>query len=305
VTRDAVPRRSGTLSQDAFAPGNGSPAPGGPGDRRWAERRSNRTSGVEPWPGIQASVRAAAAPSVSTTERRSSPLQDRTAVPSAPPVAIALEPEPDAELERLHVQPDRPGALERMLRGEHLAMLEVVDRIAGEDPWRRREWEVLLGGLVEALAEVAVHEAVIDLPMGTAFWDALTVEQCRHVVSALASMGYRYDGRSGWAGNRVPAYRELTQALADIGVDPKRLRAWPNQTEIAALFVGARPAPEELLPAAGPRYEVDDVRALIGERGPELGNLWLAWDAIRPALFESPETLARREELEELEPSEV
>jgi hypothetical protein len=107
---------------------------------------------------------------------------------------------------------------------------------------------VLLGGLVEAMADMAVRESVIDFPMGTAFWDTFTVEQCRRIVAALASMGYQYDGRAGWAESRVPAYRDLTQALADIGVEPRRVRAWPNQGEIASLFAGARPAPEELSP---------------------------------------------------------
>jgi hypothetical protein len=298
VTRDALPRRSETLSQDAFLAGRSGPAPGGPGDRRWVERDMMRP------------VRAGASPDLggvasgSMVESDEPPLQpriappDRTAVPSpAAAVAIAVEPEVDRELAELLRSPGPPAALERMLRGEHLAMVEVVDRIAGEDPWRRREWELLLGGLVEAMTEVAVRESVIDFPMGTAFWDALTVEQCRRVVAALSSMGYEYDGRSGWVGSRVPAYRELTIALADIGVDPKRLRAWPNQAEIAQLFVGARPAPEELLPAAGPDYAAADVRALVGERGPELGNLWLAWDAVRPLLFDASTTARERVEV--------
>ena len=81
----------------------------------------------------------------------------------------------------------------------------------------------------------------------------------------------------------------LRGQLADIGVDPRRVRAWPNQLEISALFVGARPAPEELIAAAGPEYTAEDVRALLGERGPELHNLWLAWEAIRPALLAEDE----------------
>jgi hypothetical protein len=164
-------------------------------------------------------------------------------------------------------------------------MVEVLDRIAGEDGQRRREWEALLGGLVEGMADAAVRESVIEFPMGTAFWDTFTIEQCRRIVAALASMGYRYDGRSGWAESRVPGYRHLAQAVADTGENPRRMRAWPNALEIAALFAGARPAPEELLPAAGPDYAAEAVRALLGERGPDLGNLWLAWDAVRPALL--------------------
>jgi hypothetical protein len=137
------------------------------------------------------------------------------------------------------------------------------------------------------MAEMAVRESVIDFPMGTPFWDTFTVEQCRRILGALGSMGFRYDGRSGWADQRVPIYRDLAQALADIEVDPRRVRAWPTQADIGALFAGARPAAEELLAAAGPEYTAEDVRGLIGDRASELGNLWLAWDAVRPVLFDS------------------
>ncbi|HXG26617.1 MAG TPA: hypothetical protein VNL94_07190, partial [Candidatus Binatia bacterium] len=186
----------------------------------------------------------------------------------------------------------RPASpLERILRGEHRAMVELLDRLAGEDGARRREWELLLGGLVEAMAAAAVEEAVVDFPMGTAFWDTFTVEQCRRIVGALASMGFVYDGGGGWVDQRVPAYRDLTQALADVGIDPLRIRRWPNSTEIATLFVGARPAPEELLAAAGPDYEADAMRELLGARGEALRELWLAWDAVRPVLLEEPASI--------------
>ena len=164
-------------------------------------------------------------------------------------------------------------------------MVEVIDAVAGQDSLRRRDWELLLGGLVEGMAEVAVQESVVDFPMGTAFWDTFTVEQCRHIVAALATMGFEYDGRSGWVEHHVPVYRDLSIALADIGEDPRRVRAWPNQAEIAGLFMGARPAPEELLAAAGPDYRVEAMQALVGERSAELADLWIAWDNVRPRLL--------------------
>ena len=189
-------------------------------------------------------------------------------------------------------QPGRGSAFERMLRGEHRAMVEVVDTVAGTDSRQRRSWELLLGGLVESMADLAVRESVIDFPMGTAFWDTFTVEQCRRIVASLASMGYRYDGQAGWAESRIPAYRDLTQALADVGVEPRRIRAWPNQSEIATLFDGARPAPEELLAAAGPDYTAEDMQALVGEHAPDLRDLWDTWEAIKPALFAEDEAVA-------------
>ena len=298
VTRDAVPRRSETLSQDAFVGGPAGPAPGGPGDRRGVDRGGPNDPGHAPEPApwrpavpVMASpvVAPAAVPEVAPV---------RTAVPSAPSgapatvpaIAIAIEPEADAELERLRQRPTHLSALERMLRGDHRAMVEVVDAIAGEDSRQRRSWELLLGGLVDAMAAVAVDESVIDFPMGTAFWDTFTIEQCRRIVAALGSMGYRYDGDSAWADGRVPVYRDLTRALADVGVDPRRVRAWPNQSEIATLLVGARPAPDELLAAAGPDYSAIDMQTLLGEHAAALADLWVTWEAVRPALLDDRAT---------------
>ena len=227
------------------------------------------------------------APSGDSRQPSSTPEWSPTAPPHRTPVpygagAVAVA-EPATEAPAAPSSAESP--LERILRGEHLAMVEVIDEVAGQDGLRRRDWELLLGGLVEALGDMAVRESVVDFPMGTPFWDTFTVEQCRHIVAALATMGFRYDGRSGWVEHHVPVYRDLSIALADIGVDPRRVRAWPNQAEISALFVGARPAPEELLAAAGPDYDVAAMQSLVGERAPELAGLWIAWDDVRPALL--------------------
>jgi hypothetical protein len=294
MTRDAIPRRSETLSHDAFVGAAAAPAPGGPGDRRRLDRDAESGApGGSPTPAgapRSASPATGYGPSGRAPDRAAAGAPDRTIVPSAAPgqagaIGIAIQPEVDRELEDLRRRPAHGCALERMLRGEHLALVEVVDAMAGSDSRRRRDWELLLGGLVEAMADVAVRESVIDFPMGTAFWDSFTIEQCRRIVGSLASMGYRYDGRTGWVDGRVPAYRDLSQALADVGLEPRRIRAWPNQGEIAGLFVGARPAPEELLAAAGPDYTSEAMQQLVGERAGSLGDLWLAWDAVRPALF--------------------
>jgi hypothetical protein len=292
VTRDAVPRRSETLSQDAFVASRAGPAPGGPGDRRGADRDTQRapTPAVEPpaWrPAVPVMVAAAAVP-----DSGSSALPLRTPVPSrAPQVAVAIQDEPSPELDAMRPRLGHVSALERMLRGDHRAMVEAVDTIAGEDSRQRRSWELLLGGLVDAMAAVAVQESVIDFPMGTAFWDTFTVEQCRRIMGALGSMGYAYDGDAGWVDGRVPVYHDLTRALADVGVDPRRVRAWPNQGDIANLLVGARPAPDELLAAAGPDYAATNMAALLGEHAAALADLWVTWEAVRPVLL-SDETVA-------------
>jgi hypothetical protein len=286
VTRDVLPRRSETLSQDAFMTSAAEPARGGPADRRWFDREDSvaDSGSAAAFPmTVPASVGQRVAIAIDGGQM---PALDRTAVPYvASAVGIALEPEADPARDELGTRQIGQSPLERMLRGEHRAMVEVVDAVAGEDSRRRRDWEVLIGGLAEAMADMAVRESMIDFPMGTAFWDSFTVEQCRHIVAALATMGFRYDGRDGWVEHHVPVYRDLSIALADIGEDPRRIRAWPNQAQIATLFAGARPAPEELLAAAGPDYGVKDMQALVGEHAADLAGLWIAWDDIRPHLI--------------------
>jgi hypothetical protein len=282
VTHGAVPGRSETLSQGALVARASAPARGGPGDRRQTDRDPNA---VPPVAAERRPAPTAAAPRRDEAGPATRP-RDRTSVPSfATAVAIAIQPEADPELADLRRRSTQGAPLERMLRGDHRAMVEVVDVVAGEDSRQRRTWELLLGGLVEAFADVAVRESVIDFPMGTAFWDSFTVEQCRRMVAALASMGYHYDGQAGWRDGRIPAYRDMTQALADIGLEPRRVRAWPNSSEIPSLFNGARPAPEELLPAAGPDYSAADMQALLGGHAVALADLWLAWEVVRPVLF--------------------
>ena len=291
VTRDAVPSRSTTLSQDAFPARAAGPAPGGPGDRRTADRDGGlplpeaAPVGAHDETPVPAPV-APALPAVFVATPAAAPAAapDRTIVPSRAPIAIEIQPEPDRELEGLRRRAVHGTLIERMLRGDHLALVEVVDEVAGTGP-TRRDWEVLLGGLVDGMAAVAIRESVIDLPMGTPFWDQFTIEQCRRIAGALASMGYQFDGIDGWADARVPIYRDMTRALADVGVEPRRVRSWPNAHEIATLFVGARPAPEELLAAAGPEYGADSMRTLLGEHGAGLDDLWVAWDQVRPILF--------------------
>lgn len=293
VTRDAVPARSRTLSQDAFVAAGFVPAPGGPGDRRTVDR--DGPTGAPADPGPLPSAPPVPVP-VGSRSGGPAPVPDRTIVPSRAAVAVAIQPEPDRALDALRRRGAHGVPIERMLRGEHLALVEVVDEVAGAGPGRRA-WEVLLGGLVDGMAAIAVRESVIDFPMGSPFWDQFTVEQCRRIAGALSSMGYRYDGANGWLDSRIPAYRDLTQALADVGIEPRRLRAWPNQSEIGSLFVGARPAPEELLPAAGPDYAAPAMQALLDDHAAALGDLWIAWDSVKPALFREqllPERMSER-----------
>ncbi len=248
VTRDAIPRRASTLAADALTQPLEGPAPGGPGDRRSVDRTE---------PEIRTIVR--------------------------PAVAIPIDPEPDPLLADLAAE-GSPPSLQLVLAGDHRAMLRLVDAVAGADPAQHRAWEELLTAFVEAVRERAMDLGLLDLPMGNAFWDTFTIEQCRQIVLALASTGRRFDGRDGWADGLAPTYRDLSRALADVGLEPRRIRAWPNSAEIAELFRGARVAADEAVAHWAPTLEASDLRTFLGARGADLEPLWSAWDGIRAAV---------------------
>jgi hypothetical protein len=293
VTRDAIPRRASTLATDVFHGAADGPAPGGPGDRRLIDRDGGldrtrvRPDGlpvvaapVLPW--LPAPVGGSASPSEPALAR------------STAAVAVAIHPEPDPLLAQLMggqlaaatapASAGTAGLLADLLNGDHAATRQVIEAIGGADEASQRAWDTLLTRLVEAVRQRSIDLGLIDLPMGNAFWDTFTIDQCRQIVVALQATGRRYDGRADWADGQVPGYRDLSRALAECGIDPKRVRAWPNSLEIAELFRGARVASAEAVAGAAPDLEPDELRAFLAERDRGLDELWPLWDAVRGVL---------------------
>jgi hypothetical protein len=299
VSHDAVPKRASTLASDAFVTAPAEPARGGPADRRLHDR-------IDPQTGIPAEVE----PSPSFTATPAGVPVMRTPVPSAFPAPAALRattgadghaavavailepaagpgaaPVPSAPPSSSDGEGEGVPAFIRMLHGDHRAMLAVVDRLAGEDGDARRAWQNDLTALVEATVARTIDLGVLEFPLGNAFWDGFTIEQCREIAGALAARGYAFDGQGGWADAIAPGYRELTVAVADAGLDPRRIRAWPNSSEIASLYHGARIAPEELLQQRAPELDARDLRQFLGSRADALVRAWDAWDRVRPLLL--------------------
>jgi hypothetical protein len=296
VTRDAIPRRASTLAVDALGRTSDGPAPGGPGDRRLSDRDEDpRRTRVHP-DGLPVVA-------VPVLPWRAVPVTSDVTAPVEPALAgggrrtsIAIQPEPDPILAGLGIAPaavtsaTSPAAppsealLPALLAGDHRAMLRLIDAIGGPDEAGRRAWDTLLTRFVDAVRERSIDVGFVDLPMGNAFWDTFTVDQCRAIVVALGSTGRRFDGRSDWADGIVPTYRDLSRALAESGIDPRRVRAWPNSLEIAELFRGASVAATEAMARWAPTLEGDEVRLFLDDRDRGLDELWPVWDAVRVEL---------------------
>lgn len=199
----------------------------------------------------------------------------------APTMDPPSRPEPEADGDAAATP-----ALIRILRGDHQALFAATAALAGADAAERRPWHAAILALVSAIADRAVHAGCLDFPVGNPFWDTFTVSQCREIAAALASLGYRFDGIDGWADGHVPTYRDLTAAVAAAGLEPRRIRAWPTQEEIAALYREVTIATDDFLDAEAPTMDLEEVRALAAGGASDLERLWNSWDRVRATLME-------------------
>jgi hypothetical protein len=180
--------------------------------------------------------------------------------------------------------PEATPAIIRILRGDHRVLLRTVEVLAGVDDAMRRPWQAAIVGLAESLIRGAIDRGVLAFPVGNPFWDTFTTSQCRAIAGALAASGFRFDGIDGWADERIPNYRDLTAAVAVAGLEPRRIRAWPTQEQIADLYGEVTVAADEFLVRHSPDLDLVEVRELAGAGTLELDLLWQHWELARPVL---------------------
>jgi hypothetical protein len=174
----------------------------------------------------------------------------------------------------------------RLLQGDRVALAAVVDRLAGEDPTQRRAWQGSISNLVDAILSTAIEASALEFPEDDFFWAPFTLAQSRDIVAGLASLGYRFDGMGGWLDGRVPSQRDLALALGYAGMDPMRIRRWPNETEMAELFKKVRVAAAEYLALSAGDLTLGELVTMLGPRADALADVWNAWGRIRPLLLE-------------------
>ena len=174
----------------------------------------------------------------------------------------------------------------RLLQGDRVALVAVVDRLAGEDPTQRRAWQASISNLVDAILSTAIEASALEFPEDHSFWGPFTLAQSRDIVAGLSSLGYRFDGMGGWLDARVPSQRDLSLALGYAGMDPMRVRRWPNETEMAELFGDVRVAAAEYLALSAGDLTLGELVTMLGPRADALADVWNAWGRIRPLLLE-------------------
>jgi hypothetical protein len=165
-------------------------------------------------------------------------------------------------------------------------MTSLVAALADTDPESKRHWQLLMTGLVEAIVADAIEASALDFPEDHPFWGAFTRVQARDIVRAVSSLGYRFDGLGGWTDDRQPSQRDLSLALGYAGLDPMRVRQWPDAAATTALFADVTVAADEWLAGVAGDLTLAEMVGMLGRRADGLAEVWNQWGRIRPLLLD-------------------
>lgn len=174
----------------------------------------------------------------------------------------------------------------RLLQGDRQAMTSLVASLAGDDADARRRWQLQMTDLVEAIVADAIEASALEFPDDDPFWGTFTRSQDRDISQALSSLGYRFDGLGGWRDGRHPSQRDLSLAVGYAGLDPMRVRRWPNEEATAELFRDVTVAADEYLASVAGDLTLAEMVTMLARRADGLAEVWNNWGKIRPLLLD-------------------
>jgi hypothetical protein len=176
-------------------------------------------------------------------------------------------------------------AILRLVRGDRSALTSLAAKLGGENAEQRRRWQLALGELVDAIVGRSIEAGSLTFPVDHPFWGSFSRAQNRDIVSALSSLGFRFDGLGGWADDRVPSQRDMSLAVGYAGMDPMRIRPWPSESEMGELFRDVAVAADEFLAESAGGLTLGELVSVLGLRADALTELWNEWARVRPLLL--------------------
>lgn len=236
-----------------------------------------------------AAAARAAAQAPAAPPAPAAPVAAAAPIADKPGPAPAATPEPEEEFALSGSMGSRAGQdalILRILRGDRGAMQHAVARLATPGSDEARHWQALLGGFADALIARAIEASAFDFPDDHYFWGPFNHTQNRDIAAGLSSLGFRFDGFGGWVDDRIPSQRDLALAVGYAGLDPMRIRRWPNETETRELLSGVRVAADEYVAGAAGGLTLGELVTLLGRRADGLTELWNNWGTVRPILLE-------------------
>ena len=246
-------------------------------EARTLEAAAKRSSGPAPEPAEPADEETGGEPAVVGAPGRSGRI-------------AAATPEPEDEFEfstSMNSQAGQEALIMRILRGDREAMQRAVARLAGDDEEAHRRWQAELGELIEALIARSIEASAFDFPIDHPFWGAFNQAQNRDIAAGLSSLGFRFDGFGDWVEEHQPSQRDLSMAVGYAGLDPMRIRRWPNEAEMRDLLRDVRVAADEYIAGAAGGLTLGELVTLLGRRADGLTELWNQWGSVRPILLEA------------------
>jgi hypothetical protein len=181
---------------------------------------------------------------------------------------------------------ERAPVILRVLRGDTAAREQMVASLAAGDPTATPAWHVRLAKFVDAVTARAIEDGYLDTDEEHPFWRLFGGTEQREIVQALSALGFRFDGMRGFTDDRVPSARDLSLAVGYAGIDRMRIRVWPGEEALAALYDGATVRADLWLATQADDLSLARVEAALGARAAGLSELWDAWGRVRPAMLE-------------------
>jgi hypothetical protein len=206
-------------------------------------------------------------------------------LPPMPKVPAADQVGADEALE-IAIQAGAAPRIFRILDGDRAAMTTLVGALASDDPDQAPHWQQLLTALRDAILADAIEAGALTFPADDPFWGPFSLTQARDVVRALGSLGFRFDGSGGWVDERIPSQRDLSLALSYAGLDPMRVRHWPDEEASRGLFGDVHVAADEYLAGNAGDLTLGEMVTMLGRRADALAELWNQWGTIRPLLLQ-------------------
>lgn len=195
-------------------------------------------------------------------------------------------PEPSYDPRPRPSDADRLPVILRVLAGDPAAREQLVASLAGDDPDARAAWHMRVAKFVDAVVARAIEDGFLEVSEEHAFWRVFSPDEQVDIVQALSALGFRFDGMRGFVDERVPSARDLSLAVGYAGLDRMRIRAWPGESALAALYEDAVVRADLWLAQQADDLSLARVEAALGARAAGLGDLWDAWGRVRPAMLE-------------------
>jgi len=186
-----------------------------------------------------------------------------------------------------------PMVIESMVSGDRRALELAAIQVADHTGLSPGEAQLQLQELVDAILSSAAAEGFLLFDANHPFWSALSIEESRDVVGALARLGFQFEPAEGWHAGRAPAPMDLSMALAYAGLDARNMRDLPAADALRELPRSIAVDARSFLAVQAPDLTLDHVVQALGRRSTQLESLWNDWGQVRPILLSDRRSLGQ------------